>query len=63
MVMSNSLKFWQAFHAAPPYGNFLAGVQKFATKCTKTTKGDENVYKDSFVLFVSFVVKQIFVWP
>ena len=36
------------------------GWQEFTTKSTKATKGDENVYEDSFVLFVSFVVKLIF---
>jgi len=33
------------------------GWQEFTTK---STKGDENVHEDFFVLFVSFVVKLIF---
>jgi hypothetical protein len=33
--------------------------QELTTKNTKATKGDENNYEDSFVRFVSFVVKLI----
>jgi hypothetical protein len=40
---------------------FLVGEQEFTAKNLKATEGDENVGEDSFVLFVSFVVKLIFV--
>jgi hypothetical protein len=33
--------------------------EKFTTKSTKDTKGDEKVYQDFFVLFVSFLVRLI----
>jgi hypothetical protein len=33
--------------------------QELTTKNTKGTKGDENIYENFFVLFVSFVVKLI----
>jgi len=33
---------------------------ELTTKSTNATKGDEQAYEDSFVLFVSFVVKLIF---
>jgi hypothetical protein len=42
---------------SPLRGTFLAGQQEFTTK---STKGDENICKNVFVLFVSFVVKLIF---
>jgi hypothetical protein len=35
--------------------------EKLTTKSTKATKVDENVYQDFFVLFVSFVVRLLFV--
>jgi hypothetical protein len=41
----------------------LRGIAKLTTKsakATKATKGDENIYEDSFMLFASFVVKRIF---
>jgi hypothetical protein len=44
-----------------PCGNFLAGWQEVTTKSTKAAKGDENVYEDSLVLFVSFVVKLLLI--
>ena len=37
----------------------LRSIARMTTKSTNASKGDEQVYEDSFVLFVSFVVKWI----
>jgi hypothetical protein len=44
-----------------PCGNILTGWQEVTTKSTKAAKGDGNVYQDSFVFFVCFVVKLLLI--
>ena len=56
---ADSIAFVMESFTAEVAENAEFAWRRLTTKNTKTTKSDEIVYEDSFVLFVVFVVKLI----